>query len=200
MPAAPIPCRGGRAWAPARCRTADRVPRLGAPPERVAVRVGGADHPLRRGRRRRLRAARRRRPPAGDDYWFVLDGTPWPDPCTRWQPEGLRGPSRVVDTDALRVDRRRVRRARARATSSSTSCTSGRSAAEGTFDGGDPAPRRRCAELGVTAIELMPVADVPGRARLGLRRRLPRAAHRAYGGPQGLARLVDAAHGRGPRA
>ncbi len=33
----------------------------------------------------------------GDDYRLVLDGTPWPDPCSRWQPEGLRGPSRVGD-------------------------------------------------------------------------------------------------------
>ena len=29
------------------------------------------------------------------------DGTPWPDPCTRWQPEGMRGPSRVLDTSAF---------------------------------------------------------------------------------------------------
>src|SRR5687767_2541168 len=34
----------------------------------------------------------------GDDYWFVLDGgDPLPDPAGRWQPEGLRGPSRIVD-------------------------------------------------------------------------------------------------------
>ena len=34
---------------------------------------------------------------AGDDYEFVLDDTPLPDPCSRWQPDGLRGPSRIVD-------------------------------------------------------------------------------------------------------
>ncbi len=33
----------------------------------------------------------------GSDYEFVLDGTPYPDPCSRWQPDGLRGPSRVFD-------------------------------------------------------------------------------------------------------
>ena len=32
---------------------------------------------------------------AGADYRFVLDGEPLPDPCSRWQPDGLRGPSRV---------------------------------------------------------------------------------------------------------
>ena len=43
----------------------------------------------------------------------------------------------------------------------------------------------------------MPVAAFPGRARLGLRRRRPVRAARAYGGPDGLKRLVDACHGRG---
>ena len=33
----------------------------------------------------------------GDDYAFVVDGNELPDPCTRWQPGGLRGPSRVLD-------------------------------------------------------------------------------------------------------
>src|SRR5689334_14889536 len=37
----------------------------------------------------------------GDDYRFVLDGTAWPDPCSRWQPEGIRGPSRVLDPARL---------------------------------------------------------------------------------------------------
>src|SRR3712207_7380445 len=36
----------------------------------------------------------------GDDYWFALNGTEvLPDPCTRWQPEGLRGPSRVLQLE-----------------------------------------------------------------------------------------------------
>ena len=39
---------------------------------------------------------------AGDDYGFALDGgEPLADPCSRWQPEGLRGPSRVLDTSAF---------------------------------------------------------------------------------------------------
>ena len=37
---------------------------------------------------------------AGDDYLFVLDGRALPDPCSRWQPEGLRGPSRVLKAPA----------------------------------------------------------------------------------------------------
>ena len=37
----------------------------------------------------------------GDDYAFVIDGYELPDPCSRWQPDGLRGPSRVLDTGAF---------------------------------------------------------------------------------------------------
>ena len=38
----------------------------------------------------------------GADYLVELDGREWPDPCSRCQPEGIRGPSRVVDTGAFR--------------------------------------------------------------------------------------------------
>src|SRR2546423_8422038 len=37
----------------------------------------------------------------GGDYVLVVDGAAWPDPCSRWQPEGVRGPSRVLDTAAF---------------------------------------------------------------------------------------------------
>ena len=40
---------------------------------------------------------------AGDDYRFVLDGKPLPDPWSRFQPEGIRGPSRIVDTSAFEI-------------------------------------------------------------------------------------------------
>ena len=38
----------------------------------------------------------------GTDYAYVVDGVTLPDPCSRWQPDGLRGPSRVLDTGAFR--------------------------------------------------------------------------------------------------
>ena len=53
------------------------------------------------------------------------------------------------------------------------------------------------AELGVTAIELMPIADFPGRRGWGYDGVYFWAAHEAYGGPDGLQRLVDAAHAAG---
>ena len=79
------PAAGGlvdfRVWAPA--------------PDRVRLRVRGEEHPMRPAgmgvREARVEAAH------GDDYVFVLDGRALPDPASRWQPDGLRGPSRVVD-------------------------------------------------------------------------------------------------------
>jgi maltooligosyltrehalose trehalohydrolase len=67
---------------------------------------------------------------------------------------------------------------------------------EGTFDG--VAPRLRgLRDLGVTAIELMPVATFPGDRGWGYDGLYTYAVHPAYGGPHGLARLVDAAHAEG---
>jgi maltooligosyltrehalose trehalohydrolase len=129
---------------------------------------------------------------AGDDYVYVLDGERFPDPCTRLQPEGLRGPSRVVDPagwswgdadwagvalEDLVVYELHV----------------GTFTEEGTFDAVIP-HLAGLAALGVTAIELMPVADFPGRRGWGYDGVYIWAAHEAYGGPDALARLVDAAH------
>ena len=95
----------------------------------------------------------------GDDYRFVLDGgDAWPDPCSRWQPEGVRGPSRILDTSAFEIE------AGPGLTLDELVLYElhvGTFSPEGTFDGVVP----RLAglrELGVTAIELMPVATYPG--------------------------------------
>jgi maltooligosyltrehalose trehalohydrolase len=67
---------------------------------------------------------------------------------------------------------------------------------EGTFDAAIP-HLRALRELGVTAIELMPVAEFPGRHGWGYDGVYLSAAHSAYGGPLGLQQLVDAAHAEG---
>ena len=67
---------------------------------------------------------------------------------------------------------------------------------EGTFEAAIP-HLRGLRELGVTAIELMPVAEFPGRHGWGYDGVYISAAHSAYGGPLGLQRLVDAAHAEG---
>ena len=77
--------------------------------------------------------------------------------------------------------------------SCSTSCTSGRSREEATFDGAIP-HLRALAELGVTAVEVMPIATFPGRRGWGYDGLYTSAPHEAYGGPEGFARFVDAAH------
>ncbi|HEV7495687.1 malto-oligosyltrehalose trehalohydrolase [Baekduia sp.] len=132
---------------------------------------------------------------AGDDYAYLIDGARLPDPHTRLQPEGLRGPSRVVDPSAwmwtdqawggVPLEQLVVYELHV-----------GTFTDEGTFDAVIP-HLRALAELGVTAIELMPIADFPGRRGWGYDGVYFWAAHEAYGGPDGLQRLVDAAHGAG---
>jgi maltooligosyltrehalose trehalohydrolase len=131
----------------------------------------------------------------GTEYEFILDGdTALPDPCSRAQPDGLDGPSRVVGLGALGIS------------SGWTGLTLrdlviyelhvGTFTEEGTFDSAIP----RLAELralGVTAIEVMPIATFAGNHGWGYDGVYTYAPHRAYGGPEGFARLVDAAHAAG---
>jgi maltooligosyltrehalose trehalohydrolase len=131
----------------------------------------------------------------GEDYWFVLDGVALPDPCSRWQPAGLRGPSRVVDPSAwggagaafvppplreLVLYELHV----------------GTFTAEGTFAAA-AGHVGELASLGVGAIEIMPVAEFPGARGWGYDGVYISAAQSSYGGPEGLARLVHAAHAAG---
>jgi maltooligosyltrehalose trehalohydrolase len=67
---------------------------------------------------------------------------------------------------------------------------------QGTFEAVIPR-LQRLADLGITAIEIMPVSQFPGGRNWGYDGVLPYAAQDTYGGPQGLAKLVDAAHGAG---
>jgi maltooligosyltrehalose trehalohydrolase len=128
----------------------------------------------------------------GQDYWFAVDGERFPDPCSRWQPDGLRGPSRIVsggprptgfDTPELAglvIYELHV----------------GTFSSAGTFDGAIPY-LEELASLGVGAIEIMPVAEFPGRRGWGYDGVYLSAAQSSYGGPEGLVRLVQAAHRAG---
>jgi maltooligosyltrehalose trehalohydrolase len=165
--------------------------RVWAPrPDAVALEVGGRELPMEEagfGVYEVVAPAR-----AGDDYVFVLDGQRVPDPCSRWQPEGLRGPSRVVTVQPpeplghppsmseLVVYELHV----------------GTFSSEGTFSGAIP-HLRELAELGVSAIEIMPVAEFPGRWGWGYDGVYLSAAQSSYGGPAGLQALVAAAHEEG---
>ncbi len=127
----------------------------------------------------------------GEDYWFVLDGRRYPDPCSRWQPQGLRGPSRVIETEPPAPFS-----APARAELVIYELHVGTFTREGTFEA---AARHvpELAALGVTAVELMPIAEFPGHRGWGYDGVYLSAAHSAYGGPAGLSHLVEAAHEHG---
>jgi maltooligosyltrehalose trehalohydrolase len=159
-------------------------------PERVAVRVRGADHEMADAGHGVREAVVEAQP--GDDYWFVLDGEPFPDPASRHQPEGLRGPSRVVEV----VRPRALERSPSLADLVLYELHVGTFSAAGTFEGAIE-HLDALAELGVNAIEVMPIAEFPGRHGWGYDGVYLSAAHSAYGGPEGFARLVDAAHERG---
>jgi maltooligosyltrehalose trehalohydrolase len=128
---------------------------------------------------------------AGDDYWFVLDGSPFPDPATRWQPHGLRGPSRVFAAPSPLAGRP--------ATLGELVLYElhvGTFTPEGTFEAAIP-HLRELAELGITAVEIMPVAEFPGAHGWGYDGVYISAAHSSYGGPFGLLALIRAAHDAG---
>lgn len=126
---------------------------------------------------------------AGDDYAFVVDGQPLPDPCSRWQPAGLRGPSRVLDPPPAP----RLTQPPSPSELVIYELHVGTLTAQGTFEAAIPHLRELKA-LGVTAVELMPVAEFPGHHGWGYDGVYLSAAHSAYGGPLGLAKLVAAAH------
>ncbi len=139
---------------------------------------------------------------AGSDYSFVLrsreagdDGQRLPDPCSRHQPQGLRGPSRVLDPGAFAWSDEGWETP-ALADLVIYELHVGTFTSEGTFDGASE-HLAALAALGVGAVELMPVADFPGERGWGYDGVYLSAAHRAYGGPAGLARFVDAAHAAG---
>jgi maltooligosyltrehalose trehalohydrolase len=118
-----------------------------------------------------------------------------PDPASHFQPLGVHGPSAVVAHDEFAWSDRAwtgVPQERLVIYELHT----GAFTPEGTFDAVIPRlPELRA--LGVTAIELMPVAEFPGERNWGYDGVYPFSAHRAYGGPAGLKRLVNACHEAG---
>ena len=133
--------------------------------------------------------------PAGTDYRFSVDGgDARPDPRSAWQPQGVHGPSRVVDHGAFSWTDGRWHGFHLPA-AVLYELHVGTFSPQGTFDG---VVERldHLVELGVTAIELCPVAQFPGRHGWGYDGVDLFAVHDPYGGPEGLKRLVDACHAR----
>jgi maltooligosyltrehalose trehalohydrolase len=131
----------------------------------------------------------------GDDYEFVLDGEALPDPSSRWQPRGLRGPSRVFDPDAFAWTDNAFRTPGLH-DAVIYELHIGTFSPEGTFAGAIPY-LQELADLGVTVLELMPVAEFPGSRGWSYDGVYLSAAQSSYGGPEELQKLVDAAHALG---
>lgn len=132
----------------------------------------------------------------GSDYQFVLDGgDPVPDPRSPWQPRGVHGPSRALDHSRFRWTDAKWQPPPL-ASGIFYELHIGTFTPEGTFDSAVARiPHLR--ELGVTHVELMPVAEFPGERGWGYDGVDLYAPHHAYGGPYGLKRLVDALHANG---
>ncbi|HEV2854568.1 MAG TPA: malto-oligosyltrehalose trehalohydrolase [Thermoanaerobaculia bacterium] len=132
---------------------------------------------------------------AGTRYLYRLDGGDGrPDPASRFQPEGVHGPSMVIDRrfswsdegwTGIPLEQHILYELHV-----------GTFTPEGTFDAVIPW-LDRLVDLGITAVELMPVGQFPGRRNWGYDGVLPYAVQNSYGGPEGLKRLVDACHARG---
>lgn len=131
----------------------------------------------------------------GDLYKYRFEGKEWPDPASRFNPGGVHGPSQVVDPRGYQWR------------DDSWRCPPlselvlyelhiGIFTLDGTFRGALE-KFDHLADLGVNAIEIMPVADFPGNRNWGYDGVLPYAPARVYGLPNDLRVLVEAAHERG---
>ena len=131
----------------------------------------------------------------GTTYRFRLDHRrERPDPASRWQPVGVHGPSKLVDPSFGWSDRGWTGLPLADLILYELHV--GTFTHEGTFEAAmERLPALR--ELGVTAVELMPVAAFPGGRNWGYDGVYPFAVQESYGGPAGLAGFVDAAHANG---
>ncbi len=132
----------------------------------------------------------------GTPYTYILDKTTErPDPASQFQPHGVHKPSEVVDhssftwTDikwtGIPLEQYIIYELHV-----------GTFSEGGTFEGlVDKLPELK--NLGITAIELMPVAQFPGSRNWGYDGVFPFAVQNSYGGPEGLKKLVDACHAQG---
>jgi maltooligosyltrehalose trehalohydrolase len=132
----------------------------------------------------------------GSRYRFAPDGGEcYPDPASHYQPDGIHGASAVVDHGAYQWKNTEWKGLPSKELIFYEIHT-GTFTPEGTFEG-IISKLDYLAELGVNAIELMPVSQFPGGRNWGYDMVFPYAVQNSYGGPDGLKALVDAAHARG---
>jgi maltooligosyltrehalose trehalohydrolase len=166
-------------------------------PKRVRIQVGDAIHEMQGPDDRGWWTAAVEDAELGVDYGFLLDEDPhpYPDPRSDWQPHGVHGLSRLYDQDAFAWSDQRWQ---------GPPLTGaviyemhiGTFTEEGTFDSAI-ARLDYLADLGVTHLEVMPVAEFAGDRGWGYDGVDLFAVTQHYGGPDGLKRFVDAAHAKG---
>jgi 1,4-alpha-glucan branching enzyme/maltooligosyltrehalose trehalohydrolase len=171
--------------------------RLWAPlVDRVAVKIGD-QAPLRMNRSADgWHTLEQKGVGVGQRYAFVMpDGLIVPDPASRYQPDDVHGPSELVDLDHYQWT---VPQWKGRAWHEMviSEIHIGTFTPQGTFAA---AIERldHLSQLGITAIQIMPISDFPGRFGWGYDGVLPYAPESTYGRPEDLMALIDAAHQRG---
>ena len=132
----------------------------------------------------------------GDRYFYVLDdGLAVPDPVSRFLPDGVHGPTLIVDPNAFKWTDQDWRGLELR-DYVIYELHIGTFTREGTFDAAI-AKLDYLKQLGISVVEIMPIAAFPGARNWGYDGVSPYAVQASYGGPDGLKRLVEAAHARG---
>jgi maltooligosyltrehalose trehalohydrolase len=132
----------------------------------------------------------------GTDYFYIVDSQQErPDPVSRWQPQGVHGPSRIVDPNSFQWSDGNWAGIPLKDFIIYELHT-GTFTAEGTFE--SMIPRLSyLRDVGITAIEIMPVAEFPGNRNWGYDGASLYPPQSSYGGPTGLRKLVDACHRQG---
>lgn len=168
--------------------------RLWAPAAKSVELLAGETHAMTRGSDGWFEIAVPGAKP-GARYLYRIDGEiDVPDPASRFQPNDVSGPSEVIDP---RFEWRAADwKGRPWHECVLMELHVGTFTPAGTFRG-VIAELERLADLGITAIELMPLSDFPGRWNWGYDGVLPFAPDSAYGRPEDLKALIDAAHLRG---
>ncbi len=132
---------------------------------------------------------------AGAHYQFTIDGRDTvPDPASRFQPLGVHGPSEIIDPNSFRW-RDESWHGRDWDGTVAYEMHVGTFSAEGTFAGAIE-KLDYLAEVGFTAIEMMPLSSFPGERNWGYDGVLPYAPAHSYGRPEDLKNFIDAAHAK----
>ncbi len=173
-----------RVWAPTPKHITLRLLRAGREPEDIPMRRDGED----------FVAVTEARP--GDRYAYILDGgKPIPDPVSRFLPHGVHGPTEIIDPALFSWSDRSWRGLRLE-DYVLYELHIGAFTPQGTFESAiEKLPYLK--DLGITVVEVMPVAATPGMRNWGYDGVSPYAVQANYGGPAAFRRFVDAAHQHG---